>query len=74
MQTTTTIGFDIAKSIFRVHGVDASGEGGHRRELKRRSVLAVLPEAATVPGRHRGLGPVPLLVARTPGTRPILCD
>ena len=26
MQTITTIGFDIAKSVFQVHGVDAVGE------------------------------------------------
>ena len=26
MQTVTTIGFDIAKSVFQVHGVDAAGE------------------------------------------------
>ncbi len=26
MQTVTTIGFDIAKSVFQVHGVDAGGE------------------------------------------------
>ena len=25
MQTTTTIGLDIAKSVFQVHGVDAAG-------------------------------------------------
>ena len=25
MQTVTTIGFDIAKSVFQVHGVDAGG-------------------------------------------------
>src|SRR6478752_3427172 len=40
MQTITTIGFDIAKSIFQVHGVDASGQVIIRRQLKRRSVLA----------------------------------
>jgi transposase len=27
MQTITTIGFDIAKSVFQVHGVDAAGRG-----------------------------------------------
>jgi len=27
MQTITTIGFDIAKSVFQVHGVDATGTG-----------------------------------------------
>ncbi len=26
MKTITTIGFDIAKSVFQVHGVDAAGE------------------------------------------------
>jgi transposase len=26
MQTTTTIGLDIAKSVFQVHGVDAGGQ------------------------------------------------
>ena len=26
MQTITIIGFDIAKSVFQVHGVDAAGE------------------------------------------------
>jgi transposase len=26
MQTITTIGLDIAKSVFQVHGVDAAGE------------------------------------------------
>jgi len=27
MQTVTTIGLDIAKSVFQVHGVDAAGTG-----------------------------------------------
>src|SRR6478736_5642170 len=40
MQTVTTIGFDIAKSVFQVHGVDAGGEVVIRRQLKRRHVLA----------------------------------
>jgi transposase len=39
MQTITTIGLDIAKSVFQVHGVDAAGEMVIRRQLKRRSVL-----------------------------------
>ena len=40
MQTITTIGLDIAKSVFQVHGVDATGQVVIRRQLKRRSVLA----------------------------------
>jgi transposase len=40
MQTITTIGLDIAKSVFQVHGVDAQGKAVIRRQLKRRAVLA----------------------------------
>ena len=40
MQTVTTIGLDIAKSVFQVHGVDAAGHVVIRRQLKRRYVLA----------------------------------
>jgi transposase len=40
MQTITTIGLDIAKSVFQVHGIDAQGKVIVRRQLKRRFVLA----------------------------------
>ncbi len=40
MQTITTIGLDIAKSVFQVHGIDAEGKVVIRRQLKRRYVLA----------------------------------
>src|SRR5882757_7259848 len=40
MQAITTIGLDIAKSVFQVHGVDAQGEVIIRRQLKRRYALA----------------------------------
>ncbi len=40
MQSITTIGLDIAKSVFQVHGVDADGLVVIRRQLKRRHVLA----------------------------------
>ena len=40
MQTITTIGLDIAKSVFQVHGIDAEGNVLIRRQLKRRYVLA----------------------------------
>ena len=40
MQTVTTIGLDIAKSVFQVHGIDAEGKVLIRRQLKRRYVLA----------------------------------
>ena len=40
MQAVTTIGLDIAKSVFQVHGIDAEGKVVIRRQLKRRYVLA----------------------------------
>src|ERR1700692_1307220 len=39
MEAITTIGLDIAKSVFQVHGVDAEGNVIIRRQLKRRYVL-----------------------------------
>ena len=40
MQTTTSVGLDIAKSVFQVHGVDVDSNVVVRRQLKRRYVLA----------------------------------
>ncbi len=40
MQAITTVGLDIAKSVFQVHGIDAQGSIVARRQLKRRYVLA----------------------------------
>jgi transposase len=40
MQTITTVGLDIAKSVFLVHGVYAEGQVVIRRQLKRRYVVA----------------------------------
>jgi transposase len=39
MGTAVTIGLDLAKSVFQVHGVDASGEVVIRRRLTRAKVL-----------------------------------
>jgi transposase len=46
MQRVTTIGLDIAKSVFQVHGVDAIGNAVIRRQLKRRYVLAFFQKLA----------------------------
>jgi transposase len=40
MQSFSTVGLDIAKSVFQVHGVDAAGQVVVRRQLRRRHVLA----------------------------------
>jgi hypothetical protein len=39
MQVVRTVGLDIAKSVFQVHGVDGAGQVVIRRQLKRRYVL-----------------------------------
>jgi transposase len=39
MQSITTIGLDIAKSVFQVHSIDVVGQVVMRRQLKRRYVL-----------------------------------
>jgi transposase len=46
MQRVTTIGLDIAESVFQVHGVDAAGKVVIRRQLKRRYVLAFFEKLA----------------------------
>jgi transposase len=49
MQAVTTIGLDIAKSIFQVHGVDAEGNVAIRRKLKRRYVVAFFQKSGWDP-------------------------
>jgi Transposase len=39
MKAVTTIGLDIAKSVFQVHGIDAAGKVAIRKQLKRARVL-----------------------------------
>jgi transposase len=63
MRTITTIGLDIAKSVFQVHGVDADGDVVLRRQLKRQYVLSFfqkLPPCliGTRPVRRRIIGRV----------------
>ena len=40
MTEVTTIGVDIAKNVFQVHGIDAGGEIVIRRQLRRSQVLS----------------------------------
>jgi transposase len=46
MQAITTVGLDIAKSVFQFHGIDAAGQVVMRRQLKRRSVLTFFQKLA----------------------------
>ena len=52
MQAITTIGLDIAKSVFPVHGIDVEGNVIIRRQLKAALRPDVLPKAAIMPGWH----------------------
>jgi transposase len=53
MQAVTTIGLDIAKSVFQIHGIDAAGNVIVRRKLKRRYVLPFLQKPQTDPNNPR---------------------
>jgi transposase len=46
MSEVTTIGLDLAKHVFQVHGVDASGAVVLRKQLRRGQVMAFF---ATLP-------------------------
>jgi hypothetical protein len=67
MQTVSTVGLDIAKSVFQVHCVDAADQVVIRRQLKRIQLvtfnggsLPVLRDHAIVFGvAARGLAPRP---------------
>ena len=59
----TTIGLDIAKNVFQVHGIDASEKVFVRKQLRRSQGAGVLQSAAAVPYRHGGLRHGPLLGA-----------
>jgi transposase len=39
----TTVGLDVAKRVFQVHGVDKRGKVAVRKQLRRREVLGFLP-------------------------------
>ena len=46
MSDVTTIGVDLAKNVFQVHGVDAAGEVVFRRQLRRGQVLGFFRKQA----------------------------
>jgi transposase len=46
MEAITTVGLDIAKSVFQVHGVDAATGIVISRQLRRRHVLAFFEKLA----------------------------
>ena len=44
MKDVTTIGLDLAKNVFQVHGVDAAGKTVMRRQVRRSDVLRFFSE------------------------------
>ena len=49
MGQVSTIGLDIAKSVFQIHGVDAGGAVVIRKRITRAKLLEF---PAELPGRH----------------------
>ena len=43
----TTIGIDLAKNVFQVHGVDERGKAVLKKQLKRNQMAAVLRQSAS---------------------------
>jgi transposase len=69
MQAVTTIGLDIAKSVFQVHGVDAHGKVVVRRQLKRRYVLPFFKKISPCLVGIEACATSQSLVAAVAGTR-----
>jgi transposase len=42
----TTVGIDLPKLVFQVHGVDAGGKVGLRKKLKRHQIVAFFAQMA----------------------------
>jgi transposase len=56
----STIGIDLAKTVFQVHGVDAAEKPALKKQLRRGQVI----KAAAVPRRHGGVRHVAPLGSR----------
>ena len=55
----TTIGVDLAKNVFQVHGIDEAGEVIVRKTLRRRQMRPFFSKLEP-PGLRSGPGPAPL--------------
>jgi transposase len=64
MEQISTIGIDIAKTVFQVHGIDGSGEPVVRRQLRRRQVLSFFCKTARLSYWHGSLRHITPLGAR----------
>ena len=55
MGEVITIGLDIGKSVFQVHGVDAAGAVVIRKRVSRLKAAGVICRFAAMPDRDRSL-------------------
>jgi transposase len=55
MGEVSTIGIDIAKSVFQVHGVDADGAVVIRKRIGRTKILKFFTDLPPLPGWHGGV-------------------
>ena len=55
MTEITTIGLDLAKSVFQVHAIDATGTVVIRRQIRRAQMMLFFSRLAPVPDWHGSL-------------------
>jgi transposase len=55
MDQIRTVGIDLAKSVFQVHGIDATGAVVLQRRLRRAHVIAFFAKLPALPRRAGGL-------------------
>jgi transposase len=70
---STTIGFDVAKNIYQVHGVGSAGGSIVRRKVRRAEVLPFFKGYGAVSGWLGGMRECPSLGPRDRETRAGLC-
>ena len=63
----STIGIDLAKSVFQVHGVDAAGKVIITKKLRRSQVLPLFEKIAALPDRHGSVRHIASLGTRAQG-------
>jgi transposase len=61
MSEIITVGLDLAKNVFQVHGADASGRAVLRKKLRRDQVLAFFSQLAALRRRDGSLWRRPFL-------------
>ena len=66
----TTVGIDLAKNVFQVHGVDEQGKAVLRKQLKRKEVASFFANLPALPDRHGSVRQRALLGEEARGVGP----